>query len=64
MTTYINYKGEEGLETVDEFPTWKEANEALTDYLALGGYYYLSNRACKEWREASKSSRLTPSISA
>jgi hypothetical protein len=56
MTTYIQFNGDEGLETVDEFSTYKEAKEALKDYLALGGYYYLSNRACKEWREASQSS--------
>lgn len=56
MTTYINYEGGEGKETVDEFPTWKEANEALAHYRQLGGHYYLSSRACKEWREASKSS--------
>ena len=56
MTTYVQFKGDEGLETVDEFPTWKEAYEALVHYRQLGGYYYLSSRACKAWREASKSS--------
>ena len=45
MTTYIQYREGEGLETIDEFPTWKEANEALKNYLQLGGHYYLSNRA-------------------
>ena len=64
MTTYIQFKGEEGLETVDEFPTWKEAKEALTHYQQMGGYYYLSSRACREWREASKSSCPNPAIPA
>jgi len=54
MATYIQYKGGEGLETVDEFPIYKEAREALKHYRELGGYYYLSNRPCRAWREASK----------
>lgn len=56
MATYIQHNGGEGLETVDEFPTYKEAREAIKEYQMSdsGGTYYLSNRPCKEWAEASK----------
>jgi proline racemase len=32
MTTYINFKGVEGVETVDEFHTRKDAKVALSEY--------------------------------
>lgn len=56
MATYIQHNGGEGLETVDEFDTYKEAREAIKEYRMSDsvGTYYLSNRPCKEWREASK----------
>lgn len=41
------------LETVDEFTTRKEAREMLTEYIMSDPFadYYLSSRACKDWRE-------------
>ena len=49
---YIQLKSEFQLETVDEFETRKEAREMLKEYqMAGGGYYYLSSRPCKDWRE-------------
>lgn len=54
MATYIQLKSEHGLETVDEFETRKEAREMLAEYRLgdpSGNYYYLSSRACKDWRE-------------
>jgi len=53
MTTYINMKGNYGIETVDEFETRKEATEMVKEY-RLGDRtndYYLSSRSTKEWRE-------------
>lgn len=40
------------LETVDEFTTSKEAREMLKEYrlIGCGAAYYISSRACKEWR--------------
>ena len=56
MTTYIQCKGGEGLETVDEFPTYKEAVENLKEYEQSDStnHYYLSSRPCKAWAESSK----------
>ena len=55
MATYIQMKGGEGLETVDEFPTRKEAKENIAHYRFADrtNEYYLSSRACKEWRDSS-----------
>jgi hypothetical protein len=55
MTIYIQCKGENGLETVDEAETRKEAKEMITEYRMCDkvSQYYTSSRACKEWREAS-----------
>jgi hypothetical protein len=48
---YIQLRGSHGLETVDEFETRKEARAMLREYQMLsGGQYYMSSRACKEWR--------------
>ena len=49
---YIQRKDNNGLETVDEFETRKEAQDmryeyTLSDYSAR---YYISTRACKDWR--------------
>ena len=49
---YINYKSSFGLETVDQFETYKEAKEMLKEYRLsdTSGYYYLSSRCCKSWK--------------
>lgn len=51
---YIQRKGDGYLETVDQFDTYKEARAMLAEYQLADpcGYYYLSTRACKEWRES------------
>ena len=49
--TYIQRRDENGLETVDQFATRKEAREMLAEYV-LSDYaatYYLSSRPCKDW---------------
>jgi|GEM_PF-5056741 len=42
------------LETVDQFNTFKEAREMLTEYRISdrSAYYYISSRACKAWRDS------------
>lgn len=52
--TYIQRKGDGYLETVDEFETRKEAREMLKEYRLSdpSAEYYISSRACKEWRES------------
>ncbi len=44
------------LETVDETETRQEAIYLLKEYRLSdrAGDYYMSQRACKEWREANK----------
>lgn len=51
--TYIQRKDAHYLETVDEFETMKEAKAMLAEYRMADPYahYYLSSRACKDWRE-------------
>lgn len=61
QTVFINYRGGNGLETVDEFS--KEPNQSPKDFrkyvkdmlaeynLAYGGGCYRSSRACKTWTE-------------
>ena len=51
--TYIQRKGDGYLETVDEFDTYKEAKAMLAEYRMSdpSAQFYLSSRACKEWRE-------------
>jgi hypothetical protein len=53
---YINYKGGEGRETVDEFETRKEAKEALAEYVFSDpqGEYWISPKACKGWETDAK----------
>jgi len=48
---YIQRKGQGRLETVDEFPTRKEAMEMLEEYRISdpSAYFYLSTRPCKGW---------------
>ena len=50
---YIQRKGQGYLETVDEFETLKEARAAIKEYQLAdhSAEYYISSRACKEWRE-------------
>jgi hypothetical protein len=52
MTVYINQNAFGSIETVDEFDTRREANEALREYQMAfhGGSMYLSSRATKWWR--------------
>ena len=49
---YIQRKDSNGLETIDEFETRKEAREMLKEYKLSDpyGYYYLSSRCCKHWK--------------
>lgn len=54
---YINSKGSDGIETIDQFNSLKEAKEMIKEYrLAFGSNYflYLSQRSTKEWREQNK----------
>ena len=49
---YIQRKDQFGLETVDEFETYKEAKEMLKEY-QLSDYsaiYYISQRPCNNWK--------------
>lgn len=52
--TYIQRRGNGHLETVDEFTTRKEARSAPAEYRLSdpAATYYLSQRACKGWRDA------------
>lgn len=58
MGLYINRKGDGYLETVSEYPKTREGRaEALKDLIEYRladptAYHYLSQRACKDWREA------------
>ena len=49
---YINIKNYDGVETVDEFETYKEAKQMLGEYQLsdASNSYYLSQRSTKEWR--------------
>jgi hypothetical protein len=51
---YLQRKDENGLETIDEFESHKEARAMLREYIASDprAHHYLSSRACKSWREA------------
>ena len=51
---YIQRKDAHGLETVDEFATYKEACAMVKEYRFSdpAARYYLSQRGCKAWREA------------
>ena len=50
---YIQRHGQGILETVDEFPSRREAREMLAEYRMAdpSAHYYLSTRCCKAWRE-------------
>ena len=51
---YIQRKDSNGLETVDEFETYKEARQMLKEYRIsdTSAEYYISSRCCKHWKEA------------
>ena len=54
MTIYIQRKSQGfALETVDEFPTFKEARMMLKEYRTSdpSAEYTLSSRACKAWSD-------------
>lgn len=53
MTTYINMKGDYGIETIDEYTTHKEANLMLKEYKISDktNHYYISQRCTQEWKE-------------
>lgn len=50
---YINRIGRGYRETVDEFPTRREARAMLAEYLMSdpSGRYYISTRPCKGWTD-------------
>lgn len=51
---YINMKSRYGIETVDQFETYKEARLMLAEYRLSdpSNYYYISSRSTKDWRES------------
>ena len=61
MKVYLNWRGPEGRETVDEFT--KEAGQSVKDFLSYvrkmtqeyamaGMHVYPSSRCCKSWEQA------------
>jgi|TARA_R110000803_G_scaffold122915_2_gene190909 hypothetical protein len=57
-TVYINFMGDCGVETVDEYPagssTYKQIREDLRNHnMVGGGEYYMSQRSTKDWTEKS-----------
>jgi hypothetical protein len=50
---YINIKSRWGIETVDEFETYKEARKMLKEYRISDtyNYYYISQKCTKDWRD-------------
>ncbi len=53
MTYFIQRRSGKDLETVDEFPTKKEAQDMRHEHAVSdpSAYYYVSNRCCKAWKE-------------
>lgn len=49
---YIQRKDSYGLETVDEFDSYREARKMVAEYRLSDPYatYYLSSRCCKAWK--------------
>lgn len=49
---YINMKSSYGIETVDQFETYKEAKLMVQEYRISdpSNHYYISSRSTKEWR--------------
>jgi len=58
---YIQRKDSRYLETVDEFDTRKEAREMLKEYRLSdpSAEYYLSSRACKDWKASKAVSEVS-----
>ncbi len=50
---YIQRRDGRMLETVDEFTSWREARDMLQEYRLAdpAAHYYISQRACRDWRE-------------
>jgi len=50
---YVQRRDSYGLETVDQFNTYKEARDMVKEYRMSdpSASYYLSSRCCKEWKE-------------
>ena len=61
MKYYINYRGEQGLETIDTASTRKEAACLMMDYNdAFGGpYCHVSKRATKDWYKSNRTEHDT-----
>ena len=51
---YIQRREGKNLETVDEFPSYREAKINIVEYRISdnSAIYYLSNRACKHWNQS------------
>ena len=51
---YIQRKDPNGLETVDEFDTYKEAREMVKEYRMSdrSAEFYISTRPCNDWKIA------------
>lgn len=51
---YIQLRRNSSVETVDEFPTMREARAMLAEYRLADptGDYYVSRRPCRAWRTA------------
>jgi len=49
--TYINQRTDQGIETIDETRTYKEAAYLVQEYnMAFNGGCYISQRSTNEWR--------------
>ena len=66
---YFNWKGPQGLETVDEFTRepgqkWMEfrayLREMVREYHLAGQAVYISSRACKDWNNKPSQSCRRP----
>lgn len=62
MTVYLNWKGPQGRETVDEFTRGQDApadrrefrayvRQMVAEYMTAGMAVYRSSRPCKAWKE-------------
>jgi len=51
---YIQRKDRNGVETVDQFDTYKEARAMVREYQFgdTSARYYISSRCCKAWKES------------
>ena len=46
---YINFRCENGIETIEALETRKEARELLKEYNLISSGYYISQRATKDY---------------